>query len=321
MRLIADVDTGIDDALALVWLAAQPEVELVAVTTCAGNTDADQAAANSLGVLQVCGRDDVEVAVGARAPLRVPLVTVPETHGPTGLGYARLPEPNRALSPRPALEVWLEEVRRHPGETTLLLTGPVTNLAVALDAEPDLPDLLGSVVIMGGGFDHPGNTTPSAEFNAWADPHALARVLAAWQGRPVDRLPVLCSLQVTEQIVITPQQLTAMTAALDAAPVPRLLTDALRFYFEFHEEYGYGYLAMIHDLLAAQVAAGALAVPTTPQWVGVETESELMRGTTVRDARRLWGYPPNARIVDRADPHRVLDLLAAAIAALGAGER
>lgn len=313
MRLIADVDTGIDDALALVWLAAQTDVDLVAVTTCAGNTDADQAAVNTLGVLQICGRDEVEVAVGARAPLRVPLVTVPETHGPTGLGYARLPEPNRSVSPRPAVEVWLEEVRRHPGETTLLLTGPVTNLAVALEAEPDLPDLLDRVVIMGGGFEHPGNTTPSAEFNAWADPHALARVLAAWQGRPVERLPILCSLQVTERILITPQQLTGITAGRAGAAVAELLTDALRFYFEFHDEYGYGYLAMIHDLLAAQVAAGALAVPMTPQWVGVETESELMRGTTVRDSRRLWGHPANARIVEDADPGRVLDLLAEAI--------
>lgn len=312
MRLLADVDTGIDDALALCWLAAREDVDLVGVSTTSGNTTARQAAENSLAVLEICGVDGVEVCVGTPAPLVVPASTTPETHGDHGLGNATLPQTRGSLSSRGFLDLWLDELRAHPGETTLLVTGPLTNLAAALRAEPGLPELLARVVIMGGSFDHPGNTTPTAEWNSWVDPHAAAEAYAAWEGEPADRLPIVCSLGVTERIVITPERLAELIAGAGPDPqrpqVLALLADALEFYFDFHAEYGYGRLAQVHDLFAAMVALDAVPWPAMTTWVGVETTSELTRGTTVRDARNLWRRTPNARVVTDTDPDRVWEL-------------
>ena len=311
MRILADVDTGIDDALALCWLAARDDVELVGVSTTSGNTTAHQAAENSLAVLEICGLDGVEVCVGTPTPLAVPASTTPETHGDHGLGNATLPPTRGSLSSRGFLDLWLEELRAHPGETTLLVTGPLTNLAVALRAEPRLPELLDLVVIMGGAFDHPGNTTPTAEWNSWVDPHAAAEAYAAWEGKPADRLPLVCSLGVTERIVITPESLAELITAAGPTParpqILALLGDALEFYFDFHAEYGYGRLAQVHDLFAAMVAVDAVGYRTRTSWVGVETDSELTRGTTVRDGRNLWRRTPNARIVTDTDPVEVWD--------------
>ena len=129
MRVLADVDTGIDDACALVQLVGAerlgatgeaPDVELAAVTVTGGNASARQCALNTAGVLDLLGRPDVEVAVGAQAPLRRPAETTPETHGEQGLGHARVPWRPERISPRPAVDVWLEELRSHPGETMLL---------------------------------------------------------------------------------------------------------------------------------------------------------------------------------------------------------
>lgn len=309
MRILADVDTGIDDALALCWLAAREDVDLVGVSTTSGNTTARQAAENSLAVLELCGLEEIEVCTGTPAPLVVPPSTTPETHGDHGLGRAVLPPLRGSLSQRGFLDLWLGELTAHPGETTLLITGPLTNLAVALRAEPDLPRLVRRVVIMGGSFDHPGNTTPTAEWNTWVDPHAAAEAYAAWEGFPEDRLPIVCSLGVTERIVITPAALADLVTGCGPAPArPQLLgmlQAALDFYFDFHAEYGYGRLAQVHDLFAAMVAADAVAHQTMTTWVGVETDSELTRGTTVRDARRLWRRTPNARIVTDTDPAEV----------------
>lgn len=347
MRVLADVDTGIDDACALVQLVGAerlgatgeaPDVELAAVTVTGGNASARQCALNTAGVLDLLGRPDVEVAVGAQAPLRRPAETTPETHGEQGLGHARVPWRPERISPRPAVDVWLEELRSHPGETVLLCTAPLTNLALALRAEPRLPELAAGVVIMGGAFHYPGNTTPTAEWNTWCDPDAAKEVFAAFEGLPEERLPIVCALETTERIEYTPVLLDSLLAQAGAAPVgwsreqPRhegpladtgdpvldVLADALRFYFEFHDDYDQGYVAHLHDLFAAQAATGQAVVTTSATVVDVEAESELLRGTTVHDDRGIWGRRPNARRVTGNDPDAVFAAFAqAARAAAG----
>src|SRR5659263_731936 len=155
--LLLDVDTGIDDSLALLYACGSPEAELVAVTCVAGNVDARQVAENTRAVLELAGRDDVEVALGREAPLVRPLVTTPETHGPKGIGYAVLPPPRRPLSDRHAADLIVEEARRRPGELMLVTLGPATNLAVAVLREPRLPLILRRWVLMGGSYRSPGN--------------------------------------------------------------------------------------------------------------------------------------------------------------------
>jgi purine nucleosidase len=336
-RLLLDVDTGIDDALALAYLASLPEVEFVAVTASPGNVDAHQVASNTLALLELCGRPNVEVAVGALAPLGIPLVTTPETHGPQGLGHAVLPPAAGTVSARHAADVWVEAARAHPGELTALITAPLTNFALAIRREPRLPQLLGKVVIMGGSFFHQGNTTPTAEWNTHVDPHAAKEVYAAYGGLPADRLPIVCSLDTTERMAMRPEHVRRLASAAGCAveelvlpeqaeglrstsdnTLVRHLSDALRFYFEFHRHYDQGYLAHVHDYFAAGVAAGTLEYSTRPATVDVEVESAMLMGTTVADYRNLWNRPHNARIVADNNPVQAFNELVRSIGGLAA---
>ncbi|MGN0096128.1 MAG: nucleoside hydrolase [Corynebacterium sp.] len=309
MRVVADVDTGIDDALALVWLAARHragEIDLQ-VTTSAGNTTAALAARNSVEVLGLCGASDVSVTAGAVAPRVLPLTTTPETHGPEGLGYwipgAGVPaSADRETTAADAVAAWVHAEPDH-----LLIAGPATNLAYAVEHHPDLLRRA-RVTLMCGAFTYPGNTTPTAEWNAWVDPHALSFALENWPEGAEP--PVICPLNVTEQVILTPERLAGWTGGdgTDAGSgVVRMLQDALRFYFEFHASVGVGYVAQIHDLAAAMVMLQAVDAEFREATVAVEAGSELLRGTTVADGvgedgvGPYWGRPANARILTSVD--------------------
>ena len=180
--ILVDCDTGIDDSLALLYAAASPECELVAVTCTAGNVSARQVAENTRAILELSGRPDVKVAIGRETPLVRPLVTTPETHGPRGIGYAELPPATMPLSPRYSPDLIVEEARRRPGELTLVTLAPLTNVALALQLEPELPRLLKRIVIMGGAYRVSGNTAPTTEWNVSCDPEAAAIVFGAFGG-------------------------------------------------------------------------------------------------------------------------------------------
>lgn len=277
-RLVADVDTGIDDMLALIYLAGlhrAGEIELAAVTTTAGNTTVCQASRNSRWILDLCGCSDVPVAAGFGAPLKVPLTTTPETHGEFGLGFARPPSAGAAVEACDATGAapgaWT--IALDAGPTDLLVTGPLTTAA----RFPELTAKFGRVTVMGGAVDHPGNTTPTAEWNFWVDPDAVAEVFAPQRDRasgsqaaspsapaPVTPAPLtLCPLDVTETIIVRPEDIERWAIPGELGDV---VAQALRFYFGFHRRQGIGYLAQVHDLFAAMVACGT-----------VETTTETMR--------------------------------------------
>src|SRR3954451_25494874 len=176
--IILDVDTGTDDALALAFAVASPDVDLVAVTTVAGNVDVERATANSLAVLEWLGAGDVPVHRGASRPLVRPHRDASYFHDEGGLGGARLPTSMRSVGVDRGPAALIRLARQRPGELTLVALGPLTNLAIALNVEPSLPKLLKSVVIMGGAYTVPGNTTPAAEFNILVDPEAADQVFA-----------------------------------------------------------------------------------------------------------------------------------------------
>jgi len=178
--ILVDCDTGIDDSLALLYAAASPECELVAVTCTAGNVDARQVAENTRAVLELAGRAEVEVAMGRETPLARVLVTTPETHGPRGIGYAELPPSSMPLSTRYSPDLIVEEARRRPGELTLVTLAPLTNVALAVLREPDLPRLLRRLVIMGGSYRSAGNTAPTTEWNVNVDPESAKIVFEAF---------------------------------------------------------------------------------------------------------------------------------------------
>ncbi|WP_049822692.1 nucleoside hydrolase [Arthrobacter sp. H41] len=333
-RLLLDVDTGIDDAVALLYLMAAPGVAIEAITCTAGNVGAGQVAANNLALLELGGCVGVEVALGSEVPLEVPLVTTEETHGDQGIGYAVLPTARQGISVRHAVDVWVDTVRAHPGEITGLITGPLTNFALALRAEPRLPVLLKNLVIMGGAFNYPGNTTPVAEWNVSVDPHAAREVFAAYRGLPEEKLPVVCALETTERIECRPEHIdrlsraagagpehvspddAAGTLSTNANPVITCLSDALRFYLEFHRLYDQGYVAHLHDLFAAMVATGEARYSTRLATVDVETDSQLTIGQTVGDFTGMWRRLPNARVVSENHPGECFDLMIDRLSAL-----
>jgi purine nucleosidase len=312
--LILDVDTGIDDALALLYACASPDAELAAVTTVAGNVDARQVAANTLAVLELAGRDDVPVYLGEEHPLVKPLVTTPETHGPKGLGYAELPVARRELDHGNAAEKIVELARKRPAELTLVTLGPLTNLARALLHEPALPELLRGWFMMGGAYRAPGNTTPTTEWNLHVDPDAAKSVFAAWGG---PSLPVAMGLDVTERARLLPERL-ARLGEVDGNPVLRFIDDALRFYFEFHARYDGFYGAFIHDPFVVAAALDPTLITTRPLFVDVETGPGLAHGMTVADWRGLTGRPANLAVAIEADAETFLDRLVERIGGLAA---
>ena len=304
MKLIIDVDTGIDDSLALLLACASPEAELLAVTCVSGNVVARQVARNTLGVLELAGRGDVEVALGREVPLVRPLMIAPETHGPEGIGYAKLPEPSSKLSERHAADLIIEEARAAPGEITLITVAPLTNLAVALLLEPDLPQLLRGLVMMAGSYRTAGNTAPTSEWNVAVDPEAMAVVLAGWAAHPDVPRPIALGLDVTERAKMTPDHLADLRrAAGDPAnsPILTFIDDALRFYMEFHSRFDGFYGAFIHDALAVAAALDPSLVRTESLPVQVELGGTLTTGETVTDWRRVWGREPNLDVAVDAD--------------------
>jgi len=302
--VLLDVDTGVDDAIALLLAVAHPHVELVAVTCVAGNVDVQQAAANTLAVLELCDAADTEVAVGAEAPLVEPL-RVATSHGPLGLGYAEPPAPRGAVSARYGPDVIVDEARRRPGKLLLVATGPLTNVALALRREPELPRLLRRLAAMGGAFGHPGNTTPVAEFNIWVDPEAAADVFTAFSSAP--RRPLVVGLDVTEQAGLRPEHV----AALGTGPVADFVARAVAVKFELDQR-----VAHMHDPLALALALDATLGSTRPGTVAVELSGALTRAMTVVDWHGLWGREPNADVAVTIDAQRFLTELVDRISSL-----
>ncbi len=343
--LILDVDTGIDDSLALLYAAGSPDVELVAATCVAGNVDARQVGINTRAILELAGRTDIEVALGREVPLVRALETTPETHGPLGLGHAELPPPSRPLSDRHAVDVILDAARRRPGEILLVTLGPLTNLAIALLREPALPSLLGGYALMGGAFGVSGNTTPTTEWNVHCDPEAAQIVFRGWaaarEADPSIARPLALGLDVTERARILPDDVVRLarragstpddsialargeepmqaTHSVASNPVVRYVADALRFYMEFHAHYDGFYGAFIHDPLAVAAALDRGLVTTEALFVDVETRGEITAGMTVADRRRLTGKTPNLDVAVSADVPAFMDRLIERIGGLAA---
>jgi purine nucleosidase len=340
--LILDVDTGIDDSLALLYVVSSPEAEIVAITALSGNVHVDDTERNTRAILELAGRPEIEVAAGRPVPLLRPLELTPETHGPKGIGYAELPEPVSQRSTRFGPQVIIDEARRRPGEITLVTLGPLTNLAVAVLMEPELPRLLRRWVAMGGTFRAPGNTSPVSEWNVHCDPEAAKVCFAAWQAA-VDRDPtttraLALGLDVTEQARITTDHVVALAQRAQSTPddwldpgrepgdterrsvasnaVIRFVADALRYYFEFHARYDRFYGAFIHDPLVVAVALDETLVETQAVAVDVDTSGGVGDGQTIADFRGLWGRKPNVDVATAADAPEFLRRLIERVGAM-----
>ncbi len=305
--ILLDVDTGIDDALALLYAIASPEADLLGVSCVAGNVSLVEVTNNTAAVLDLAGRSDVEVAAGCAQPLTRPLVTTPETHGPTGTGHTTLATSPDRLSSRSGIDLVIDTARDRPGEVTLVALGPLTNVAVALEREPRLLSLLRRLVIMGGCFRVAGNTAPRTEWNMHVDPEAAKAVFAAAR-RDTRRPPLVMPLDVTEQARLLPHHVERMAwlagTSLESLeplvsrpqPVMSFVADALRFYMEFHQHYDGFYGAFVHDPFAVAAALDHTLMTEVETTVDIETVGELTTGETVADFRNSWGGRPSVAI-------------------------
>jgi purine nucleosidase len=299
IKLIIDVDTGIDDALALLHACASPEADILGVTTVSGNVDLERATRNTRAVLALAGRSDIPVWPGCGHPILRDAQNASYVHGGSGLGQAVLPEPPPARDERHAVDQILALARAHKGQVVLVPTGPLTNLAAALTREPALVRWLERVVLMGGSFQGGGNTTPAAEFNIWHDPEAARIVFNAFAQEGAAPLVAL-GLDVTRKVLLLPEHLDALARRVAEAPrgpaLIRFLEDATRHYFEFIEKRERRRFFVMHDPLAVAAALDPSLIETRRVAVDIETTGALTSGMTVADWRGVWRRAPNAEV-------------------------
>jgi inosine-uridine nucleoside N-ribohydrolase len=267
--MLLDVDTGVDDALAIAF-AIRTGAVLLGISTVAGNVNVDLATENTRRVLSHLGADSIPVHRGASRPLAVTYRDAAHVHGENGLGGVVLPESRAPESGINGVQAILDAAARHAGELVVVATGPLTNIAMALSLRPAIVRQLRSLVIMGGAFSVPGNVTPHAEFNIYADPHAAAQVLAAdWSDA------VIVGLDVTHQTVLAREQ----WSRIDASTGPAAYL-AQRIAERTFAERGMGGF-YLHDPLAMAVALDRSLVETRPGKILVATDEDRQGVTEV----------------------------------------
>jgi purine nucleosidase len=273
--VLIDTDPGIDDAVALALAARLPELDLVGVTTCHGNTDIARATRNAREIARRMGIE-ATVTAGAGAPLRRAAHPARETHGDEGLGYWIPDEPPRAESDRAAEAIAEATIAHH--RLTAICLGPLTNLARALARFDHVASALGPVFIMGGTIGVRGTQTRWSEFNWWGDPEAVEVVLNA--GLEIRLVP----LDVTRRIVVPGDAVRALREAGHTDDGARFWSDALGFYMDFHKGYEGLDGCVINDPLAVALAADASLATWRDMRIGVSVSDDDRRGAIVVDA-------------------------------------
>ncbi len=302
-KLIFDCDPGVDDAVALFLAFASPQdLEILAITTAAGNVAADLTARNAAIIRQIAGREDVPIHAGATAPLVRPPVEAGHFHGESGLGTLPLFTPAMSAAPGHAAQVIVDQVMAHPpGAVTLAATGPLTNLALAIRLQPAIASRLATVAIMGGARREGGNITASAEYNVYADPHAADVVFAS------GARCVVFGLDVTHQVRADP----ARTAAIAAIKTPAAQASAnlLDFSNALERDIVGGSGAPIHDPCVIAWLLAPHLFTLRPCDLKVETASPLTQGHTAVEFRLADPATATVQWATAADADGVFALL------------
>jgi inosine-uridine nucleoside N-ribohydrolase len=294
-KILLDCDPGHDDAIALLLALASPELELLGVTTVAGNQTLEKTTANAIRLLEFVGRDEIPVAAGADRPLVREQYVASYVHGETGLDGPDLPPAQGSPVERHAVDFLADQIRETAGKVTLVPTGPLTNVALLLALHPDArPE---RIVLMGGAIAE-GNVTPAAEFNIWADPEAAARVFAS--GIDV----TMVGLDITHKALFTPAHVGRLTGRVGG-----MVAELLEFYGHFHKQVYDFDGSPIHDAVAVAHVIRADLVKTEHLNTEIDVESELCRGRTVVDVWRRSGREPNSHVGVDIDADGFLDLL------------
>lgn len=293
-RIIIDTDPGIDDAVAILLALASPELQVDGIVAVAGNMPLAITEVNARAICELGGQRDIAVYAGCARPITRPPITAEHFHGETGLGSLVLPPPTMTLRTEHGVDATVDLIRAAPAKSvTWCALGPLTNVAMAVIKAPDIVARVGELVLMGGASRALGNTTPAAEFNIHADPHAAQVVFES--GLPITMIP----LDVTHEVCSTPERI-ARVAALSgpvAAAVAQLLEPSGAQPSALHDP------CVIAYLLAPELFQGSRIN------VAIECESALTLGMTVVDWRGVSGRPVNSNVLHTVDANGIYALL------------
>ena len=286
-KIILDCDPGHDDAIAILLAAHHPDIDLIAITTVAGNQTVTKTANNALKVCSLANIRTVPIAKGMERPLVRPPRHAAYVHGESGLDGPNIPEPQLQLVPQHAVDVLIDLLLHSDGDITIVPTGPLTNIAMAMLREPAIIPKIQAISLMGGAIGL-GNVTPAAEFNIWTDPEAASIVFQC--GRPITMVP----LEVTHRALATEQVIAHLRAA--NRTVANFAADLLLFVAERYLTV-YGFTAPpVHDPCAVANVIDPEIVTTTLMHVDIEIKGEFTAGRTVCDKYHRLGQPANIQV-------------------------
>ena len=299
-KIILDCDPGHDDAIAILLAGRHPDIELLAITTVAGNQSVEKTSYNALRVCSLANIRNVPIARGMERPLVQEARHAADIHGESGMDGPDIPEPSLSLAPQHAVDMIIEILLQSIGDVTVVATGPLTNVATAIRREPAILPKIQAISLMGGAISL-GNVTPSAEFNIWADPEAAAIVFGC--GRPITMVP----LEVTHQALATEDVIKRLRDA--GGVVPKFAADLLVYFAESYRQV-FGFSAPpLHDPCAVAAVIKPDIIQAREMYVAIETVGEWTAGRTVCDAYGKMGMAVNARVGYGLKVERFWDLL------------
>jgi purine nucleosidase len=299
-HIILDTDPGIDDSLAILLALASPEITLDGLSVVHGNSSTEQGTVNALSVLELAKASHIPVYCGCELPLVQPSLLAPETHGERGIGYAKLSAPQTRPQIQHGSDFLIDSIMSKPGEVTLVCIGPLTNVAMAIRKEPRIVENVKEVFIMGGAMRHEGNTTPLAEFNTFVDPHATHIVFHS--GMPITLTP----LDVTYECIFSKDDLNRLLK-IDS-PITKFVSDATRFYMEFHDEYQKIDGCVINDPLTLALTFMPELCNYQELYVDVDLSGGVAMGKTFADFYHMTGKPANMKVALGVRPRAFMEL-------------
>lgn len=299
-KVILDVDTGIDDAIGIILATTAPEIELLGITTVSGNIDLESATINTLKVLKLLGKDNIQVYKGAETPVNRNIRYAVEIHGASGMAGQLEDMKVSHEQTTLAWDFYHEMTNLYPGEVTLVMTGPQTNLARALNLYPELKQQFKEIIVMGGAVKEKGNESPAAEFNIAIDPEAAEMVFQS--GMKV----TMIGLDVTKKSLLRREHFSRLRTDSPVADfVMKVTHDYMERYYKANGIYG----CSMHDPLAVTMTLAPQFVKTQHLFVGVETQSHYCDGQTVCDFDQRWNKAPNVHVGLEVDVDGFIDFL------------
>ena len=308
-KIIIDTDPGQDDAVAILLALASPELEILGITTVAGNVPLNLTTKNALIITEMAGREDIDVYAGCDAPLSRPLIPAENVHGATGLDGPKLINPTKKVKEDHAVDFIIKTLRDNTSDTvTLCPLGPLTNIATAFKKAPDIVSKVKQVVLMGGAYFEVGNVTPTAEFNIFVDPEAASYVF----NLGLDL--VIIPLDVTHKALTTPERINKFSQLNTKCGT---FVAEMTAFFERFDKDKYGTEgAPLHDpcviayLLDPEIFSGRRIN------VEIETDSELTLGMTVADWWGVTNKEPNALFIGNLNSEKFFEMLTSRISKL-----